>query len=91
MFGCLLVAQLVVIGVVAPLQPWIWLLPLTLPFAALLIDDRYHQLKELVAAQFETSARESKLVAIRRDQRKTSSRDSERLPLAEPASTEATL
>jgi GT2 family glycosyltransferase len=64
MFGCLLIAQLIAIGVVAPLQPWVWLVPLTLPFAALLIDHQYHQLKELVAGQFDDVARELKLVRI---------------------------
>src|SRR6185436_12863353 len=67
-----LIGQLVVIALVAPLHPWVWMLPLTLPFAALLIDHQYHQLKDVVAAQLDASARELKLVRITRREGKFS-------------------
>lgn len=64
LFGAILVAQLLVIGWVAPVQPWIWLLPLTLPFCALVIDHQYQELSERVAGHLGGSARELKLVRI---------------------------
>jgi glycosyltransferase involved in cell wall biosynthesis len=91
LFGSLLGVQLLTVAILAPLQPWIWLLPLTLPFAALWIDDRYHQLKDLVAARFDAVARELKLVVIARDQRNPPAQAAGKLTLAGAASTEATV
>jgi glycosyltransferase involved in cell wall biosynthesis len=90
-FWSILIVQLAWIGIMASLQPWIWLLPLTLPFIALLIDHRYHQLKEFVAGQLDAVARELKLVSITGNQRQPPARDSESLTVSEPVSTEATV
>jgi hypothetical protein len=91
MFWSCLVGQLVVIALVAPVQPWIWMLPLTLPFAALLIDHQYHQLKDMVAAQLDAVARELKLVRVAQATQPHSAPASRKLPMAEPASTGATV
>jgi GT2 family glycosyltransferase len=91
MFWSILIGQLVVIAMVASIYPWIWMLPLTLPFAALLIDHQYHQLKDIVAAQLDASARELKLVRIARREGKSLPDDSKGLALAPRASTTATV
>jgi hypothetical protein len=86
----LLVAQIIAIGIVAPVQPWIWLLPLTLPFAALSIDFQYQRLKEMVAVHLVAAARELKLVRVEGASDKTPRANRETLPVAKQASTVAT-
>jgi hypothetical protein len=90
-FWSILIGQLVVVVMVAPLHPWVWMLPLTLPFAALLIDHHYHQLKDVVTSHLDASARKLKLVRITRREGKSSLSDSKGLALAPPASTTATV
>jgi GT2 family glycosyltransferase len=59
-----LTAQILAIGLLATKQPWIWLLPLTLPFLALLIEHQQCKLQAVVAAYVEAVARRLNLVAI---------------------------
>jgi GT2 family glycosyltransferase len=56
--------ELLVIALIAPLKPWIWMLPLTLPFVALLVGEQSHRLRESVADELTALARELKLVRI---------------------------
>ena len=91
MFWAFLIGQLVAIAMVAPIHPWIWTLPLTLPFAALLIDHQHHQLKDVVAAHLDAAARELKLVRIARDQGRPSPDDSKGLALSPTAPTTANI
>ena len=89
-FWSFLIGQLIFIALVAPLHPWIWLLPLNLPFAALLIDHQYHQLKDVVAAHLEASARELRLIRIGGGQDKRSREGPEEFSLSPAASQSAT-
>jgi GT2 family glycosyltransferase len=66
-FWLVLLAQGVVIGLLARAQPWIWLLPLTLPLLALGIDHQYQELRELMAAHLAVSAGKLKLVRVARE------------------------
>jgi len=62
---------------------------ITLPFIALLFDHQCHQLKEFAAGQLNATACELKLIAITGNQRESPARDSEKLTVSEPVSTEA--
>jgi len=90
-FGSFLIGQLVVAAMVAAIHPWIWMLPLTLPIIALLIDHQYHHLKDVVMAHLDASARDLKLVRITRREGNSSPEDSKAIALAPPASTTATV
>jgi glycosyltransferase involved in cell wall biosynthesis len=63
-------AELLVIALLAPFQPWIWMLPLTLPFLALLIGEQSCRLKETVASHLAALAVELKLVRLTNNQTK---------------------
>jgi O-antigen biosynthesis protein len=89
-FWSMTVGQLIAIGLLAPVQPWIWLAPLALPFVALGIDHQYQQLKELVAVQLGASARELKLVRITRDLGRPSPSEARNVVVPKPASPTAT-
>ena len=67
-------------------QPWIWLLPLTLPLLALVIDHQYQELRELMAAHLAISAGKLKLVRIARepDLSKTKAVDARQPRVAKP-------
>jgi hypothetical protein len=63
-FWTIVAVQLLVIGLVAGRLPWIWLLPIALPFVSLLLDHQHQQLKEIIATQLEATARELNLVSL---------------------------
>jgi glycosyltransferase involved in cell wall biosynthesis len=90
-FWSFLVGQLVIAAMIAPTHPWVWMLPLTLPLASLLIDHQYHQLKDVVTAHLDASAGELKLVRITQRKGQSSPDDSKGLALAAPASTTASV
>jgi hypothetical protein len=82
-------AQMAAIALIAPFQPWIWMLPLTLPFFALLIDDQYLRTKAVVASHLDAAARELKLVPVLRGNDERSPGKSPKLTMREPASSGA--
>jgi hypothetical protein len=67
---CFLVARghgTFLVGLLAAKLPWIWMLPLSLPFVSLLIDEQCHGLKDDITAQLADSASELGLVEISAD------------------------
>jgi len=90
MFWSVAVGQLVVIGIFARVQPWMWLTLLTLPFVALLIDYQFQQLKEGVTVHLGASARELNLVRITHDLGRSSPSEARRVAVPKPASPAAT-
>ncbi|HYV30128.1 MAG TPA: glycosyltransferase family 2 protein, partial [Candidatus Binatia bacterium] len=56
--------EIVSIGLCARLQPWIWLLPLTLPFVSLLIEHQQFKLLSATAALISDVADSLKLVPL---------------------------
>ena len=56
--------ELILIELLAAKLPWMWMLPLTLPFVSLLLDQQYHDIEEVVAAQLAASAGDLKLVSL---------------------------
>jgi O-antigen biosynthesis protein len=86
----LLTAQLAAIAMIAPFQPWVWMLPLTLPFFALLIDDQYLQTKALVATHLDAAARELRLVRVTQGNDERSPGSYPKLTMPKPASSGAT-
>ncbi len=57
-------AEVVAIGLFARIQPWIWLLPLTLPFLSLLIEDQQSKLHGAAATLITRAAEDLKLVPL---------------------------
>jgi len=87
LFCAVCVSLFIVIGLVAPIQPWIWLSPMALPFVALLLDHQYQQLKEIVALHLGAAAQELKLIRFARPVSDASPSAPTNMAVAKPVST----
>jgi GT2 family glycosyltransferase len=87
LFCSVCVGLFIVIGLLAPIQPWIWLSPMVLPFVALLLDHQYQQLQEIVAVHLGAAAQELKLIRFARTAATPARPASPDMPVTKPAST----
>ena len=63
-FGIVLAAELVVLGLFAEQIPWLWMLPITLPLLYWFIAERGHDFQSAIVVLMDDNARRLGLIKV---------------------------